>query len=559
MPNPKMNVLLALAALVSLALTCAASAEDALIKPVPTPDLSKLAPDKAAEVRDTRSDFEKVKGKLVGDPLIQAYALLGATYARAGLYDAAAVAMDDAMALSPKDARWVYSRGIIARMQGNANAARSYFEQALALDPDYLPIRMAVAGQHVEQGDLEGARKLLTDYVAKDQKQAIVYAMLGDVDLRQQRYAVSIEHTKRALDLDPKATKLYTQLAEAYSRMGDSNAAAQMRARAGDGVPALGDPIALGLMPQAAASGAGKTAGKPSAPPDNSVAKVSHEAMFLLTIHQYDGARKRLDEGLKAHPNDATLLATYAKVEGAAGRLDEARSRAEAAIDADPKSAEAELALGLVLEMGNDDRGAERAYDKALRLDAKLGEARVRLGNLMMRSGRLDDAIAQFRGLTQSAPGDGEAWSRMIGAEVVAGRCNDAIRDVNGGLAKEPNNAMLLQLFVRLTSTCGGGNPEEKRMALDYAGKIYSQSDAAPIGEAYALALAANGKWDDAVKIQQAAMFVLVRNGRGYDLPGYKETLADLKAHKLPARPWSSDSVWFKASRVAPDPKQPAK
>ena len=51
-------------------------------------------------------------------------------------------------------------------------------------------------------------------------------------------------------------------------------------------------------------------------------------------------------------------------------------------------------------------------------------------------------------------------------------------------------------------------------MALDYGGKIYQQSDAAPVGEAYALALAANGKWDDAVKTQQAAMFVLVRNGR---------------------------------------------
>ena len=104
-----------------------------------------------------------------------------------------------------------------------------------------------------------------------------------------------------------------------------------------------------------------------------------------------------------------------------------------------------------------------------------------------------------------------------------------------------------MQLFVRLTSTCNASNAEEKRMALDYGGKIYAQSDAAPIGEAYALALAANGKWDDAVKTQQAAMFVLVRNGHRSELPAYRDFLQQFQSHKLPDRPWPSTSEVLRA------------
>ena len=119
-----------------------AFAVDALVKPVPVPDLSKLAPDKAADVRSARIAFEKDKAVTVGNDLAEVHAILGAVYARAGLYDAAAVAFEDAAALAPNDARWIYSQGIIARFQNQNDAALGYFEKALGLDKDFLPIRI---------------------------------------------------------------------------------------------------------------------------------------------------------------------------------------------------------------------------------------------------------------------------------------------------------------------------------------------------------------------------------------------------------------------------------
>ena len=562
-----MKALPALVASIALLIAPFAFAADALVKPVPVPDLSKLPPAKAEELRQSRIEFEKVKPTLVGEKLAQVHAMIGAEYARAGFYDEAAVALDDASALAPTDGRWTYARGIVARLQKQNAAALGYFEQALALNQEYLPIRIAVVNARVEQGDLEGAHKLLADFVAANPKQPVALAMLGDIDLRQKRYADAIDATNRALALDPKATKLYGQLADAYTGAGNAKAAADARAKVGDGMPALGDPIGLGLVQVEAPAQAQPDTPAPAQDAGstgvNAAAARSltpeREASFLLETQQYDAARQKLESALRTRPNDAELLALYARVEAADGNLAQARSRAQAAVSSNPNAAPAQFVLGLVLEMMNDDRAAQAAYEKAVALDPKSPDVQIALGNLLMRNGRYDDAAARYRAIIQANKNNGEAWSRMVAAEAAAGKCDAAIKEINGALAKDPRNGILMQIFVRLTSTCPASNAEEKRMALDYGGKIYHQSDAAAIGEAYALALAANGKWDDAVKTQQAAMFVLVRNGRRFDLPAYRDFLQQFQAHKLPDHPWPPMSALVRPERPSPDPKPTAK
>jgi tetratricopeptide (TPR) repeat protein len=447
-------------------------------------------------------------------------------------------------------------------MQKQNAAAQQYFEKALSIDQDYLPMRMAVVNSRIEQGDLEGAKKLLADYTARNPKDAVSYAMLGEIDLRQKRYGEAIEATKKALANDPNATKLYAQLADAYTGAGNAKAAAEARAKVGTGVPALGDPIMLGLMqtqvtpaPAAAPAQAKAQDAQPSVSPTAlRTLTPAREAEFLLATGQYDSARQKLESAMRSRPNDSELLYTYARVEAADGKLEQAKSRAQSAVEANPRDPVAWVVLGRVLEMAKDDRGAQEAYERSIGIDAK-SDAQIALGNLLMRDARYDDAAARYRTLTQASPGDGEAWTHLMAAQAAGGKCTAAIRELNGALAKDARNGILMQLFVRLTATCPASNAEEKRMALDYGDKLYRQSDAAPIAEAYALALAANGKWDDAVKIQQGAMFVLVRNGRKGELPAYRDFLQQFQAHKLPDRPWPPMSALLKPERPAPDVK----
>jgi predicted Zn-dependent protease len=521
---------------------------DVALKPVPVPDLSKLPPAEAEELRKTRLSFDKGKDVLIGEALSESYFLLGAAYARAGLNEAASVALADAAALSPNNGHWVYAQGVVAATQRQDAAATAFFERAFSLSPDYLPIRAALANRRMAAGDLDGARQLLESYVARHTQQAVPYAMLGDIALRQKRYADAVVQLERALKIAPDANRLYAQLAEAHAGAGDAKAAAAARAKAGQKVPALEDPIGSKVLPRRAPAAA---AAAPVDPKNASMA----EAMRLVGQGQYDAARKALDGALKSAPNDAMLLALYARIEAAAGNLSAAQTRATAAVSTDAKNAVGHYSLGVVREMSNDDAGAERAYAEAVRLDPKYVGARLSLGNLYLRSGRADAAAAQFRALAQAYPANSDAWARLVAAQVAGGQCAAALKEINQALAKDANNPDLLQFFARLASTCPAASAQEKRMALDYAGKLYRGRESAAIGETYALALAANGKWDDAVKTQQGAMFIVLRAGDRQDLAMYREFLQQFQAHKLPDRPWPSNAPVFHPQRAAPDPK----
>jgi len=546
-----------LAFFLSLALGLSASLahadETVSLKTVPTPDLSKLPAKQAADLRAARTSFEKVREHQIGDALAETHALLGMEYARAGFYDAAAVALDDAIQLAPQGARWLYLRGLLANAQRQQSAATGFFQRAFAANANYLPIRVALAGARIEAGDLDAARTLLEPVAQAAGTAAVPFAMLGDIALRQRRFPDAIERYKRALTLDPKATRLQTRLAEAYTGAGDAKAAAEARAKGGDVAPRLDDPLGANLI-GARAAAAPAAAAEPPLPTDPLQRNVA-EALSLLGQRNYDAARQHMDAALKLLPNDPDLLVIYTRIEAAAGNLAAAKSRADAAVAAGPNKASAYIGQGIVAEMSGDDKAAEIAYTKAIARDAAMPDARQYLGNLLMRTNRPGAAAQQYRELARIDPSNGAFLMRQVAAQSADGHCADAFKDVNARLAKEPQHPFLLELFVRLASTCPAARAEEKRMALDYATKLYRTNEVAPIGEAYALALAANGKWDDAVKTQEGAMFLLVRNRATAGLPAYREVLAQLKAHTMPSRPWAASNAVFQPARWQPDPK----
>lgn len=524
------------------------------VKVVPSPDLSKVPAARVEELRRVRSDLDKIKDIQTGDALAESYALLGMAYARNGFADAATVALDNAIALSPKNSRWLYARGVLALATRQDTAATGYFERAFAVNKTYLPIRTALANQKIASGDLDGARGILADYTARNHEQAVPYAMLGDIALRQKRYPEAIEQINYALKLAPEANRLYKPLAEAYTGSGNTKAAAEARAKVGANAPVLADPIGSRVVPEVAVA-TSNTANQPStAPAADPTQQSINEAMAALAARKYDTARTILDGAIKRAPKDVLLLATYARVETAAGNLTAAQARATAAVAMDPKSALAQISLGLVQEAKGDDAAAQRAYGDAIRLEPGADSARFALARLLMRTGRYDDAVTQFRAMTTISAANSLAWSGLVAAQVAGGHCPAALKDVNSALGKDSKNPYLMQLFVRLASTCGGANPTEKRMALDYGGQLYAGGGgSASIAEAYALALAADGKWDEAARTQQGAMFVVLRNDGSAALAPYREILLQLQARKIPDRPWPASAEVFHPKRPAPD------
>jgi tetratricopeptide (TPR) repeat protein len=503
-----------------LSMCLPAAAAEALLKPLPSVDTAKLTPADAAAVKAARAEFDNAHGKLVGPPLAQVYANVAAAYARAGLKEAAGIAFYDASTIDPDDGRWMYLRGVIARDLKQNAEARADFEAALKLDEVYLPIRYRLSDTLIDLGDIDGARKVLERTTREHPDQAVAFAMLGQISMRQKRYTDAIENLQRALKLEPQATQLYKTLAEAYTGVGNTAAAKEAEAKAGDVPPRLADPLVLGLY------GSGAPAQQLSGTP--------------------------LQQAEHDHADDVDALAFQARLEASLGDQLIAQAAADQAVTLKPDSATALFARGLVYEYAGDDNQAYAYYQRAVRADLKLAPARLLLGNAEMRRGRYSQAAEQYRQLTLLQPGDAQAQAHLVAAEVAAGQCGRALADTSAAQKSNPKDGELMQIFVRLASTCPAAKQEERDMALDYAQALYKQRPDAEDSSALALALAAHSKYTEAQQYQAEAIFEAVRNGDKQSAEIYKSTQASFVAKQVPDRPWPVGHAYYNPPLLTP-------
>jgi tetratricopeptide (TPR) repeat protein len=516
---------------------------EALLKPLPNPDMTKSPPAVAKHLTETRADFDKAKVGLVGDQLVGAYALMGAEYARAGFNDVAAVAFYDASQLAPKDGRWLYLRGVIARVQKNNADARANFEAALVLDQGYLPIRYRLADTLVDLGDLEAARKVLEPATTQFKDQAPLFAMLGRIALKQKRYADAIDNLNQALKIDPAANAIYADLAAAYAAQGNADLAKSAQAKVGQDQPSIADPLVANLYN----SGPPPVSGTPL-----------EQVRQLAARGQYPAARAKLDDLLKAKADDVETLALAARIDALLGKHAIAQDEAARALKLEPNSASANLSQGLVYEFAGDDTNAYTYYQRAAHADPKLADAQLLLGNAEMRRGHYVEASEHYRQLASLGPESIETTSRLVAAQVAAGHCADALARVNGLLTKRAQDGDLMQLFVRLASTCPAAQAQERTMAFDYAKALYKQRPNATDSTALALANAAQGKFDEAQKYQAEAIYEVVRLGNKPLADMYRTTMRQFAAQQVPDRPWPPEHPYFKPPMLASVPVEPA-
>jgi tetratricopeptide (TPR) repeat protein len=525
-----------------LLLGAPAAFADALVKPLPTPDASKFSADAAKELTLARTEFDKARVNMVGDELAEAYAKMGAIYARVGFNDGAAMAFYDASQLSPKDSRWIYLRGVIARTQKLDADARADYEAALALDQNYLPIRYRLAETLVDTGDLDGAHKLLQAALPAHKDQAALLAMLGRIELHQKRYAEAAANLDAALKLEPQANALRKDLADAYTGQGNAQQAKQVLTGVGSGEPSIADPLVTGMYGSSSQLG-----GTPL-----------QQAQQLLGQGEFGRARAKVGEALAAQADDVDALALAARIDALTGKHAAAQDEAARALKIKSGSASANLAQGMVYEFAGDDANAFTYYQRATHADPKLANALLLLGNVQMRGGHYAEAAEYYRQLAAIAPENIEATSRLVAAQVAAGQCGDALAQLNGMLGKRAQDGNLMQIFVRLASTCAAAKPQERSMALDYARALYKQRPDAGDSAALALAFAAQGKFDEAQKSQAEAIYEAVRAGNTPLAQMYRSTMQQFAAKQLPDRPWPANHPYFKPERLTPVAAQTA-
>jgi tetratricopeptide (TPR) repeat protein len=206
----------------------------------------------------------------------------------------------------------------------------------------------------------------------------------------------------------------------------------------------------------------------------------------------------------------------------------------------------------MVYEFAGDDANAYAFYQRAVHADPKQADARLLFGNALMRRGQYAQAAEQYRQLAAIDPKGDDVDARLAAAQVADGRCGEALASVNAGLAKRAEDGDLMQVFVRLASTCKAATPQERSMALDYGKALYKQRPDAADSSALALAYAAQGKFDDAQNSQAEAIYEVVRNSNTLRAKMYRETMRQFVAKQVPDRPWPADHRYFKPPMLTP-------
>jgi len=508
------------------------------LKPLAAPDLSALDPQTRRVLVEAREQFDAARPSLVGVYLAEAFARMGGIYARHGQLVAARTAMHNAASIAPEDARFVYVQGVLAAMAGELPQARDLLRSALALDGNYLPIRYRLASAQLELGELAGARTTIEATATARADLAPAASLLGEIAVREKRWADAERWFAQALKADPQATALHERRAEALTAMGNASGAAAQRKLAGKLSPGYPDPLLDAIF-----------AATPQPP--------AAQALALAAAGAHSDAIALLDAALAQQANDGELLAAYARVEADRGNLAAASTRADAALKAAPRSATAHLAKGMVLEVAGNEEAARTQYESAVRADQQSIPARLALGNTLMRAQQWMRAAEQFRQAATLDP-SASVTDRLAAALALAGRCTDALGEVNRLLLARPRDGDLLQTFVRLAATCPAASDEERAMAADYGQALYRQLPNEANTEALAMAMAAQGRSADAVDYQAQAIFESVKRRDTASAARQRADLDRFKAGQRATQPWPPGHPALAPPRLKPSARAAA-
>jgi DNA-binding winged helix-turn-helix (wHTH) protein/Flp pilus assembly protein TadD len=220
----------------------------------------------------------------------------------------------------------------------------------------------------------------------------------------------SVEHFRRAIDLDPTYAAAYAGLSDAYSVLGNYH---------------------YGSLPAEECFGRARAAALKAVEVDDELAE-AHASLALVKAYQeYDPgtAEREFRRAIELNPSYPTAHHWYSDFLAYRGRADEAVAEAARAAELDPLSPIISTTVGERLFFARDyERAAERLR-RTLELDPDFIQARFFLGLVYVRQGRRAAAVAELRRARELAGGSDARIAAALGqAYALTGRKAEARR-----------------------------------------------------------------------------------------------------------------------------------
>lgn len=186
-------------------------------------------------------------------------------------------------------------------------------------------------------------------------------------------------------------------------------------------------------------------------PPQGTVQKVRNplndlldEAQAAMDKNDYAAAIPPLQKFIAEKPDVAFVHFQLAYAYTALKRPDDAQPEYEKCIALDPKMAEAQLNLGILL-LERDAKAAVAPLSKAVDLLPSQSRPRYLLGLAQERSGDWQGAAVSFEGATRLDPKDAESLAQLGRVYLKTNRPADAERKFRAAVGLEPKSGEALQ------------------------------------------------------------------------------------------------------------------
>ena len=236
------------------------------------------------------------------------------------------------------------------------------------------------AQSHLERGD---------EYIAK-----------GDI-------AAAVLEFRNAVEREPTLGAARLKLADAYLRQGDGNGALAEFVRAADLLPNdIDTQVKAGTLLGMAGrfEDAKARADKALAVNPTHVDALVLRANAMASLKDLDGALEQMQQALRLDPR-AALQTNLGAIEAARGNREEAEAAFRSAVQSDPKSAVAQVALGQFLWTAGRQDEAEQAFKAALAAEPANPLPNRWLASLYLRTNRAAEAEPYFRKVAETSEG----------------------------------------------------------------------------------------------------------------------------------------------------------
>ena len=257
----------------------------------------------------------------------------------------------------------------------------------------------------------------------------------------------SVEHFRRAIDLDPTYGAAYAGLADAYSVLGNYR---------------------YGSLPADECLRRARAAALKAVEVDDELAE-GHASLALVKAYferDADSADAEFRRAIELDPSYPTAHHWYSDFLATLGRGDEALSEAERAGELDPLSPIISTTVGERLYFARDYSRAEERLRRTLELDPDFIPARFVLGVVYVRQGRRAAAVAELKRARELARGGDPRVTAALGqAYALSGRKAEA-RRLLGELTAEGEDVFPSDLALVFASL---GETEQARAWLSKA------------------------------------------------------------------------------------------